>query len=80
MFHVEGAISMPLSSLEAELDKGGELGAEGEAGKLVLVMCRRGVASGKAVQILRGRGWSNAWSVKGGMREWANSVGGVPWY
>eukprot|EP00667_Euglena_gracilis_P010727 EG_transcript_10931 len=78
--------NIPLGDLEQRL---GELAAlrvsHGQPGstetgsgerppKPVYVLCRRGVASRRAVALLLREGWAEVYSVEGGLTKWASSV------
>lgn len=40
----------------------------------VVVHCRSGGRSAKAVQLLRGKGFANAWNVAGGILAWIDRI------
>lgn len=40
----------------------------------VVVHCRSGVRSAKAVQVLRGAGFGNVWNVNGGILAWIERI------
>lgn len=64
--HVPGAVLIPLGQLEARV---GELPADRE----IAVICRSGARSGRATQVLVGRGL-RARNVSGGMLAWRGPV------
>ena len=61
--HIQGAISMPLGTVPTAF------GALPKSGKLV-VYCRSGVRSAKAVEFLLQHGYGNAVSMHGGYTAW----------
>lgn len=60
---IEGALSIPLDQLPARLH-------EVPAGREVVAVCKRGMRSFNAAQMLRQAG-RNAFSLAGGMDQWA---------
>ncbi|MGH0032144.1 MAG: rhodanese-like domain-containing protein [Myxococcota bacterium] len=66
--HLDGRL-IPLGTLG---EKMGEL----DAGAHVVVHCRSGVRSAKAVEVLRGAGFGNAWNVNGGILAWIDRIDG----
>lgn len=64
--HLGGRL-VPLGQLTARLD---ELDREAH----VVVHCRSGGRSAKAVEMLRGAGFGNAWNVQGGLLAWAERI------
>ncbi len=61
--HIRGAVSIPLPELEARL---GEI----PRGKPLLMICRSGVRSVKAIQLLAARGSDGGVNLTGGMMAW----------
>ena len=64
--HLEGVL-IPLGQLAGRMD---ELDKEAH----VVVHCRSGGRSAKAVELLRGAGFTNAWNVQGGLLAWAERI------
>jgi adenylyltransferase/sulfurtransferase len=64
--NLEGRL-LPLGQLPERI---GEL----DAGAHVVVHCRSGVRSAKAVGMLRAAGFGNAWNVHGGILAWIERV------
>ena len=64
--HLDG-IHVPLGQLAGRL---GEFDRDAH----VVVHCRSGGRSAKAVEVMRGAGFSNAWNVQGGLLAWAERV------
>ena len=61
--HIEGAINMPVDDLQqrhAELKPNDE----------ILVYCRTGNRSAKAMQILKDNGYSKVYNMEGGIEAW----------
>mmetsp|Transcript_19786 Transcript_19786/g.45782 ORF Transcript_19786/g.45782 Transcript_19786/m.45782 type:complete len:176 (-) Transcript_19786:305-832(-) len=79
MCSLRGAINIPLDQLESRI---GEVKDATEQCALPLfVICRRGVASKAATQVLAGGGIGPTFDVKGGLSAWAEAVGdGFPPY
>ncbi|WP_223285432.1 sulfurtransferase TusA family protein [Paenibacillus sp. PL91] len=65
--HMTGAISIPLGELEGRL---GELSPDDE----YAVVCRTGIRSDLACQLLLERGFAKVKNVKPGMAEWTGSI------
>jgi rhodanese-related sulfurtransferase len=65
--HVPGALLLPLAELENRLD-------EVTTDTKVLIICRSGNRSGKANIILQKNGFTNTYSVRGGMLAWKEAV------
>jgi rhodanese-related sulfurtransferase len=65
--HVPGAILIPLSELESRRN-------EVARDKKVLLICRSGARSAQANLILQKYGFTNTFSVNGGMLEWRDEV------
>jgi rhodanese-related sulfurtransferase len=63
-----GARLIPLGQVDARADD--EIPREG----VVVLQCRSGSRSGRAVEFLQGRGWSNLFNLKGGILAWADQV------
>jgi adenylyltransferase/sulfurtransferase len=64
--HLGGDL-IPLGTLPEKL-------AQLDAGAHVVVHCRTGARSAKAVQLLRGEGFGNAWNVRGGILAWIDRI------
>jgi adenylyltransferase/sulfurtransferase len=64
--HLDGTL-LPLGQLPERL-------AELDAGAHVVVHCRSGGRSAKAVEILRAAGFGNAWNVNGGILAWIERI------
>jgi rhodanese-related sulfurtransferase len=62
-----GGTLIPLKALPGRL---GEIDAEA----YVVVHCRSGVRSAKAVELLRASGFGNAWNLQGGILAWIDRV------
>lgn len=62
-----GGDLIPLSQLAQRI---GELDAQAH----VVVHCKSGGRSGKAVELLRGSGFENAWNVNGGILAWIDRI------
>ena len=60
---------IPLGDLQTRLD---EIKAHKDAE--VVVMCRTGGRSGKAVQFLEKEGFSNIYNLKGGITAWSKEI------
>lgn len=63
--HIVNARNIALSDLESNK----ELGKK-QKNKPMLAVCDDGASSGKAANVLRGAGFENAFSIKGGLRSW----------
>ena len=71
---IEGSKLIPLSELASRL---GEVPAD----ERIIVHCKLGGRSAKAVSLLQQHGFSNVWNVAGGIAAWSNEVDpGVPTY
>jgi adenylyltransferase/sulfurtransferase len=67
--HIEGSTLIPLSQLPSrfhELDK--------YKGKEIVVHCKSGVRSGKAITFLKQQGFEHLVNLAGGINEWTNQV------
>jgi len=62
-----GARLIPLGELPNRI---GEISPDDE----VVLQCRSGARSGKALELLRGRGYSRLWNLKGGILAWSDQV------
>jgi adenylyltransferase/sulfurtransferase len=72
--HIEGATLIPLGELPSRL---GEL----PSGTRILVHCKLGGRSAKAVALLQENGFADVWNVAGGIMAWSNEIdSGVPIY
>jgi len=60
---IEGALGIPLPELAQRLD-------EVPQGQTLVINCAMGGRSKQAVELLRSRGFDNAWSLVGGIRAW----------
>lgn len=65
--HIDGAILIPAGELPARLN-------ELDPAREILVHCKSGVRSAKAVGILREAGFQNVTNVRGGIQEWARKI------
>jgi adenylyltransferase/sulfurtransferase len=65
--HEYGAKHVPLGDLPERLD---EIDASAE----IVLHCRSGGRSGKALEFLRGQGYTNLWNLKGGILAWSDEV------
>jgi rhodanese-related sulfurtransferase len=61
--HIEGAINIPLDELQERLD---ELGKDDE----ILVYCRSGIRSSRAMKTLSNNGFSKVYNMLGGIDAW----------
>ena len=79
LFHIPGSINIPIQELiEKNMDEASGLYKFASA-STVLVVCRRGNASQRAVEHLRSVGISQAKDIIGGLTRWANDLdGGFP--
>lgn len=64
--HLEGRL-VPLGSLAERLD-------ELERDAHIVVHCRSGGRSAKAVEAMRGAGFENVWNVRGGILAWIEEI------
>jgi adenylyltransferase/sulfurtransferase len=62
-----GGQLIPLGQLADRMD-------ELDAGSHVVVHCKSGGRSAKAVELLRGSGFSNTWNVQGGILAWIDRI------
>lgn len=69
---LDGITHMPLATLSEAIDAGGP--QEWRKDQPVLLICRSGNRSGKAALQLEAAGFSRVASVRGGMKEWRQSV------
>jgi adenylyltransferase/sulfurtransferase len=65
--HLDGATNLPLGSLAARL---AELDPAGE----IVLFCKSGIRSQRALELLLAAGFRNAWNLKGGINAWAREV------
>lgn len=72
MCALEEARSVPLTTLSSQA----VLQPIAQESRTVVVVCRRGNASQKAVQILLGNGASNVVDVRGGLQAWHHEIDG----
>jgi molybdopterin/thiamine biosynthesis adenylyltransferase/rhodanese-related sulfurtransferase len=63
----QGARLIPLGELP---DRAGEIDAAEE----IVLHCRSGARSGKALEFLRARGYERVWNLKGGILAWSDEV------
>lgn len=71
---IEGSTLIPLGDLPTRLN-------EIPTGERVVVHCKLGGRSAKAVALLQQNGFSNVWNVAGGIAAWSNEIdSGVPTY
>jgi rhodanese-related sulfurtransferase len=64
---IEGAVLIPLGSLTDRLD-------EVDRTRTVVVHCRSGVRSARAVAFLRQAGFARTYNLRGGILAWARDV------
>lgn len=64
---IDQAINIPLSQFEGRYE---EVSKEG----YVVVMCRSGGRSGRAIELLESKGYTNLANLKGGILAWADDV------
>ena len=64
---IDGAFLIPLGELENRID-------ELPQGRRILVHCKGGVRSAKAVGKLRERGFDDVWNITGGILAWAREI------
>lgn len=60
---------IPLGQLQNRLD---EIEADKDAE--IVMMCRSGGRSGKAVEIMESNGFTNVYNLKGGITAWSNEI------
>lgn len=60
---------IPLGQLETRLD---EIEADKDA--QIVMMCRSGGRSGRAVGIMEGNGFTNVYNLQGGITAWSNEI------
>lgn len=65
--HVPGALLMPMSELPNRLE-------ELDPSKTVVTYCRAGIRSSSAASFMKGQGFDNVYSIKGGMNAWNGLV------
>ncbi len=74
MCRIEAAKLIPLGDLPARL-------AELDSAAEIVIHCKAGGRSAKAVALLKERGFGNVWNMKGGILLWSDQVdGSVPKY
>lgn len=66
-----GAVAIPLGSLPTRL-------AEIPSDRPILTICHLGGRSWQAMAFLRAKGYPRAWSMAGGMHEWARRIERAP--
>ena len=66
--HIPNAISMPYNKLPEMIDK-----LKKQPKKIILVYCGSGNSSGKAMKLLKLKGYESAMSIEGGFAEWVKS-------
>ena len=64
---IEGAVLIPLGELEQRT-------AEIPRDKRILVHCKSGGRSARAVSLLRDQGFENVWNISGGIIAWAREI------
>jgi adenylyltransferase/sulfurtransferase len=77
LLDVRGANEYEICNLGGSLIPLGELAdriGELDAGAHVVVYCRSGARSAKAVELLRASGFQNAWNVQGGILAWIDRI------
>jgi rhodanese-related sulfurtransferase len=77
LLDVRGEGEYQICNLGGELIPLGELAdriGELDSGAHVVVHCRSGARSAKAVELLRASGFDNAWNVQGGILAWIDRI------
>jgi adenylyltransferase/sulfurtransferase len=77
LLDVRGENEFEICNLGGELVPLGELAdriGELDADAHVVVHCRSGARSAKAVELLRASGFDNAWNVQGGILAWIERI------
>jgi len=69
---IPGSIHIPLGELESRLDELSDA-ASGATGTII-VYCHHGVRSIRAVAVLRAAGYTDCWSLAGGIHAWSASI------
>ena len=64
---IEGSILIPLQELPERL-------AELDSSREIVAMCKSGVRSAHAVQLLQGAGYSQSFNLEGGIDQWAEEI------
>ena len=65
--HIDGTVTIPLGQLASRLD---ELDPKDE----IVVICKAGVRSTRALHILLGAGFRNLHNLKGGLNAWVREI------
>jgi adenylyltransferase/sulfurtransferase len=65
--HIEGAINLPLGLLAARL-------AELDSAREIVLFCKSGNRSQRALELLLAAGFRNAWNLEGGINAWVREV------
>ncbi len=65
--HIEGAQLIPLGTLAARMN-------ELDSAQEIVLQCKSGARSGKALELLRGAGFRKIKNLKGGIVAWANQI------
>jgi adenylyltransferase and sulfurtransferase len=71
MCNLSGSINIPLSELKERLEEVKSVRGEGLP---IYVMCRRGINSKKATQLLCDNHFENVFNVRGGLTSWSKEV------
>lgn len=67
--NIENSILIPLGELESRLDE-----IETYKDTEMAVICRTGNRSQRAIEVLKGHGFTRLWNLKGGINEWALKI------
>jgi adenylyltransferase/sulfurtransferase len=65
--HISGSKHIPLGELPTRL-------TELPKDQRLVVQCKSGARSSKAVALLEGKGFTNLWNLKGGILAWARDI------
>ena len=65
--HIEGAELIPLGTLAARMN-------ELDSAQEIVLQCKSGARSGRALDLLRGAGFRKIKNLKGGIMAWANQI------
>jgi len=71
--HIQGAINLPLGTIERDGLQLPKPAGAGRAGAVVFI-CRSGVRSARAIELAQRSGYSDVRHLEGGMRSWRASV------
>ena len=65
--HLEGAVNLPIGSLARHL-------SELDSAEEIVVFCKTGNRSARALELLRSAGFRKVWNLRGGINSWARDV------